>query len=166
MSSRRLVIMLLALFAPELIVAWAAQQFLSAREAAKNFNDTFGAQGVHGHGNHQMEEEGTELVLESPRSQERNSPSTSPPLAEAIIAHAHDDHQDVEEEGTTDSLLLETPRSHERNGPITDPPQVEVVIAHAQGDRQNMEEEGTPRPQERISPSTSAPKAEAVKFTS
>jgi hypothetical protein len=85
-TSRRLLIMLWALFAPELIIVWAARQFFSAREAAKKFNGTFGAQDAHGHGDHQkMEEESTpSLLLETARSHERNSPSTSAPQAEAV----------------------------------------------------------------------------------
>jgi hypothetical protein len=43
-ASRRLLIMVMALIAPELIIAWAARQFFSARKAAKDFNDTFDAQ--------------------------------------------------------------------------------------------------------------------------
>jgi hypothetical protein len=39
--SRRLFIMVIALIAPELIIALAAQQFFSARETAIAFNDTF-----------------------------------------------------------------------------------------------------------------------------
>ncbi|KAG2123637.1 hypothetical protein BD769DRAFT_1653122 [Suillus cothurnatus] len=42
--SRRLGIMIVALIAPELIITWAASQFLSARDTAKDFNDAFGAQ--------------------------------------------------------------------------------------------------------------------------
>ncbi|KAJ8581279.1 hypothetical protein M405DRAFT_847143 [Rhizopogon salebrosus TDB-379] len=38
-TSRRLFIMVIALIAPELIIAWAARQFFSARKAAKDFND-------------------------------------------------------------------------------------------------------------------------------
>jgi hypothetical protein len=32
--------MVVALTAPELIITWAAQQYFSARKAAKDFNDT------------------------------------------------------------------------------------------------------------------------------
>ncbi|KAG1848932.1 hypothetical protein DFJ58DRAFT_914932 [Suillus subalutaceus] len=42
--SRRLGIMMIALIAPELMITWATCQFLSARDAAKAFNDAFGAQ--------------------------------------------------------------------------------------------------------------------------
>jgi hypothetical protein len=37
--SRRLFIMVIALIAPELIIAWAARQFFGARETAKVFSD-------------------------------------------------------------------------------------------------------------------------------
>ncbi|KAJ8582550.1 hypothetical protein M405DRAFT_937709 [Rhizopogon salebrosus TDB-379] len=39
-TCRRLFIMVMALFAPELIITWAARQFFSAHQAAKDFNDT------------------------------------------------------------------------------------------------------------------------------
>jgi len=35
---RRLFIMVVALAVPELVVTWAARQFFSARQAAKDFN--------------------------------------------------------------------------------------------------------------------------------
>ncbi|KAJ8590161.1 hypothetical protein M405DRAFT_712308, partial [Rhizopogon salebrosus TDB-379] len=41
---RHLFIMVVALIAPELIITWATRQFFSAREAAKDFNDTFDVQ--------------------------------------------------------------------------------------------------------------------------
>lgn len=40
----------MVLIAPELIIAWAARQFFSARRAAKDFNDVFGAQLTQVHG--------------------------------------------------------------------------------------------------------------------
>ncbi|KAG2070610.1 hypothetical protein BDR04DRAFT_1018364 [Suillus decipiens] len=40
--SRRLGIMMMALIAPELMITWAASQFLSAYKTAKAFNDAFG----------------------------------------------------------------------------------------------------------------------------
>ncbi|KAG1730952.1 uncharacterized protein EDB91DRAFT_737689 [Suillus paluster] len=44
-ASRRLLVMVMVLIAPELIITWAAAQFFSARAAAKDFNDcAFGAQ--------------------------------------------------------------------------------------------------------------------------
>ena len=43
-TSRRLFIMAMAMIAPELIITWAARQFFSAREAAKDFKDAFGMQ--------------------------------------------------------------------------------------------------------------------------
>ncbi|KAG1732797.1 hypothetical protein EDB19DRAFT_1591294, partial [Suillus lakei] len=41
---RRLCLMVLASFAPELVTAWAAWQLFSACQATKAFNDAFGAQ--------------------------------------------------------------------------------------------------------------------------
>ncbi|KAG2054367.1 hypothetical protein BDR06DRAFT_414620 [Suillus hirtellus] len=38
-TSRRLFIMVIALIAPELMITWATRQFLSARDAAKDFRD-------------------------------------------------------------------------------------------------------------------------------
>ncbi|KAG1732835.1 hypothetical protein EDB19DRAFT_1246458 [Suillus lakei] len=43
-------LMMVALFAPELITAWAASQYLSACQAAKDFNDAFCAQSAQPHG--------------------------------------------------------------------------------------------------------------------
>jgi hypothetical protein len=43
-TSRRLFIMVMALFAPELIITWAARQFFSAHKAANDFNDTLDVQ--------------------------------------------------------------------------------------------------------------------------
>lgn len=40
----RLCLMVAALFAPEFVIYWATLQVLSARKAAKKFNDAFGAQ--------------------------------------------------------------------------------------------------------------------------
>ncbi|KAG2038682.1 hypothetical protein BDR03DRAFT_1009661 [Suillus americanus] len=50
---RRLLLMVMALLGPEFVVAWAAWQFLCARQVAKDFNDAFGAQRVQPHGDHQ-----------------------------------------------------------------------------------------------------------------
>ncbi|KAG1864459.1 hypothetical protein C8R48DRAFT_772980 [Suillus tomentosus] len=41
---RRLVLMFVAYFAPELMAAWAAWQLICARQVAKDFNDVLGAQ--------------------------------------------------------------------------------------------------------------------------
>ncbi|KAG2343492.1 hypothetical protein BDR05DRAFT_300328 [Suillus weaverae] len=49
-TSRRLCIMVIALIAPELMITWATRQFLSAREAAKAFNDKFCADRAKTHG--------------------------------------------------------------------------------------------------------------------
>ncbi|KAG2354840.1 hypothetical protein BDR07DRAFT_1189119, partial [Suillus spraguei] len=46
--SRRLRIMLMALITQELIITWATMQFLSARNTAKDFNDTFEWTTTHG----------------------------------------------------------------------------------------------------------------------
>ncbi|KAG2074525.1 hypothetical protein BDR04DRAFT_1126827 [Suillus decipiens] len=46
--SRRLGIMMIALIAPELMITWTAIQFLSARDTAKAFNDTFEWTVTHG----------------------------------------------------------------------------------------------------------------------
>ncbi|KAG2140485.1 uncharacterized protein EDB93DRAFT_1066168, partial [Suillus bovinus] len=41
---RRLLLMFIAYFAPELMAAWAAWQLMCARQVAKDFNDALGAQ--------------------------------------------------------------------------------------------------------------------------
>ncbi|KAG1880119.1 hypothetical protein F4604DRAFT_1679230 [Suillus subluteus] len=46
--SRRLGIMMIALIAPEVMITWATIQFISARGAAKAFNDAFGWTVTHG----------------------------------------------------------------------------------------------------------------------
>jgi hypothetical protein len=69
-TSRRLFIMVMALIAPELIITWAVRQFFSARKAAKDFNDAFGAQIAQ---DNIGEESTATLLTEIPRSHERNS---------------------------------------------------------------------------------------------
>jgi hypothetical protein len=71
--SRRLFIMFIALIAPELIITWAARQYFSAREAAVEFKDTFGAQ--------QREDSTATMLTETPRLDDRNSPSLGAPKA-------------------------------------------------------------------------------------
>ncbi|KAG1814677.1 uncharacterized protein BJ212DRAFT_1569089, partial [Suillus subaureus] len=80
--SRRLGIMMMALIVPELIITWATCQFLSARDAAKAFNDAFGAQ------LHQtrsdcgdMGESTAALLSGIPTSDRTNSPHPSAPHA-------------------------------------------------------------------------------------
>jgi len=41
---RRLLLMVMAFFGPEFVIAWAAWQFLCARQVAEDFNDAFGTQ--------------------------------------------------------------------------------------------------------------------------
>ncbi|KAG1732791.1 hypothetical protein EDB19DRAFT_2026903 [Suillus lakei] len=50
---RRLYLMVIALIAPEIMTAWAGWQFLRARQAAKDFDDAFGAQHAQSHGDRQ-----------------------------------------------------------------------------------------------------------------
>ncbi|KAG1741918.1 hypothetical protein EDD22DRAFT_921176 [Suillus occidentalis] len=50
---RCLLLMIMAFLVPEIMVAWAAWQFLCACQVAKDFNDVFGAQHDQPHGNHQ-----------------------------------------------------------------------------------------------------------------
>ncbi|KAG1814684.1 uncharacterized protein BJ212DRAFT_346804 [Suillus subaureus] len=77
---RRLYIMVLALIAPELMVTWAAIQFLSARGTAKAFNDAFNAQ-LHqtGSDHSNMGESTATLLSEFPTSNGKNSPHPSAP---------------------------------------------------------------------------------------
>ncbi|KAG2370228.1 hypothetical protein BDR07DRAFT_1476227 [Suillus spraguei] len=73
--SRRLGIMTMALIAPELMITWATAQFLSARNAAKAFNDAFGTQLHQAHSNHpDMVESTATLLGRSPTSDGRNRP--------------------------------------------------------------------------------------------
>ena len=63
-TSRRLIIMVMALVVPELMITWAARQFFSARKTAKSFNDTFGARPAQARGDHQYAgEENTATLL-------------------------------------------------------------------------------------------------------
>jgi hypothetical protein len=55
---RRLLLMVMAFLAPEIMVAWAAWQFLCARQVAKDFNDVFDAQHAQPYGNHRAEWQG------------------------------------------------------------------------------------------------------------
>jgi len=70
--------MIVALIAPELIIAWATRQFFSARKTADKFNDEFGAQ-----------------VAQTPqrgwfdRSHEKNSQGTSAPHAAHVEGRLH-----------------------------------------------------------------------------
>jgi len=48
-TSRRLFIMAMTFDAPELIIAWAALQFFSARKISKEFNATFGTRDAQTH---------------------------------------------------------------------------------------------------------------------
>lgn len=78
--SRRLGIMMIALIAPELMITWAAIQFLSARDAAKAFNDTFGAQLHQARSEHtDTGESAATLLSEFSPSDVRNSPELSAP---------------------------------------------------------------------------------------
>ncbi|KAG1741710.1 hypothetical protein EDB19DRAFT_709047 [Suillus lakei] len=71
--SRRLFFMMMALIFPELMITWATLQFLSARDTAKAFNDSFGAQ-LHqtGSDHPDMGESTTTLLGEIPLSGGRN----------------------------------------------------------------------------------------------
>ncbi|KAG2033102.1 hypothetical protein BDR03DRAFT_902971 [Suillus americanus] len=72
--SRRLGIMLAMLIAPELMITWATLQFLSARDAAKAFNDAFSAQLHQAHNDHPDIAESTATLLrEFPTSDGNNS---------------------------------------------------------------------------------------------
>jgi hypothetical protein len=76
--SRRLGIMVIALIAPEVMITWATIQFLSARDAAKAFNDTFGAQHHQTRSDHPDIGESTAILLnENPTSDRSSSPHTS-----------------------------------------------------------------------------------------
>ncbi|KAG1880132.1 hypothetical protein F4604DRAFT_1922818 [Suillus subluteus] len=78
--SRRLGIMIIALIAPELMITWATMQFLSARDAAKAFNDVFGAQLHQARSDHPDTGESTATLLsELPTSDGRNSQHLSAP---------------------------------------------------------------------------------------
>ncbi|KAG1730956.1 uncharacterized protein EDB91DRAFT_1085251 [Suillus paluster] len=75
---RRLFIMVVALISPELIITWAAWQFLSARAAAKKFNSDFGSQCAQAHRSHWDISESTATFLDDiPDSNERYSQSPS-----------------------------------------------------------------------------------------
>lgn len=77
---RRLCIMIMALVAPELMITWAANQFLSARDTAKAFNDAFGAQPHQARSdNPDIGESAATLLSEIPSSDGRNSPHPSAP---------------------------------------------------------------------------------------
>ncbi|KAG1741706.1 hypothetical protein EDB19DRAFT_1850904, partial [Suillus lakei] len=77
---RRLCIMIMALIAPELIITWAASQFLSARDTAKDFNDAFGMQLHQARSDHpDIGESAATLLGEIPSSDGRNSPHPSAP---------------------------------------------------------------------------------------
>jgi hypothetical protein len=60
---RRLLLMVMAFLAPEIMVAWAAWQFLCARQVAKDFNDVFGAQHAQPHGDHRAVWQGNLAVI-------------------------------------------------------------------------------------------------------
>jgi hypothetical protein len=55
--------MVMAFLAPEVMVAWAAWQFLCARQVAKDFNDVFGAQHAQPYGNHRAIWQGKLAVI-------------------------------------------------------------------------------------------------------
>ncbi|KAG1848934.1 hypothetical protein DFJ58DRAFT_461110 [Suillus subalutaceus] len=78
--SRRLGIMMIALIAPEVMITWATIQFISARGAAKAFNDTFGAQHNQARSDHPDIGDSTATLLsEFPSSDRRNSSHPSAP---------------------------------------------------------------------------------------
>ncbi|KAG2117618.1 hypothetical protein DEU56DRAFT_931450 [Suillus clintonianus] len=74
----RLVYMVLGLIAPEIIITWAAEEFFSARNVAKNFNDEFGVQRAKTHGGDKDTSESTATLL----SEIRGSSSAPRPVAE------------------------------------------------------------------------------------
>jgi hypothetical protein len=80
-TSRRLLIMIMALFAPELMITWAARQFfLAFVQLQKRINDTFGARVVHprAHGDLNFGEECiATLLTEIPPSHEGNNSNPS-----------------------------------------------------------------------------------------
>ncbi|KAG1741709.1 hypothetical protein EDB19DRAFT_1850908, partial [Suillus lakei] len=72
--------MMAALIAPELMITWATKQFLSARDAAKAFNDAFGAQPHQTHDDHpDIREIAVMLLGKIPTSDGRNSQHLSVP---------------------------------------------------------------------------------------
>ncbi|KAG1730950.1 uncharacterized protein EDB91DRAFT_737230 [Suillus paluster] len=77
-TSRRLLIMVMALIAPELMITWAARQFFSARAAAKEFNDEFGSQHAQAHGDHgDIAESTATLLREISELDERSTPKAA-----------------------------------------------------------------------------------------
>ncbi|KAG1814687.1 uncharacterized protein BJ212DRAFT_1577825 [Suillus subaureus] len=78
--SRHLGIMLVALIAPELMITWATLQFLSARDAAKAFNDAFGTQLHQARSDHpDIGESAATLLNEFPTSDGSNTQIPSAP---------------------------------------------------------------------------------------
>ncbi|KAG1732838.1 hypothetical protein EDB19DRAFT_1246315 [Suillus lakei] len=72
-----LCLMVLALFAPELMTTWATWQYLSARQAKKDFNDAFGAQSARTHGDRRarwQSELAVTLLGDIPNSSRSSSP--------------------------------------------------------------------------------------------
>ncbi|KAG2130720.1 hypothetical protein DEU56DRAFT_954638 [Suillus clintonianus] len=79
---RRLFFMAMALTAPELMITWATNQFLSARVTANAFNDVFGARLHQIRGDHSdIRESITTLLNGIPTSDGRNSSLPSAPHA-------------------------------------------------------------------------------------
>ncbi|KAG2342606.1 hypothetical protein BDR05DRAFT_990208 [Suillus weaverae] len=74
----RMVYMVMGLIAPEVIITWAAEEFFSARTAAKNFNNEFGAQRAQIHDGDQDTSGSTSILL----SEIHGSSSLPSPAAE------------------------------------------------------------------------------------
>jgi len=85
-ASRRIFIMVVALLAPELMITWATRQFFSARKAANEFNDAFGAQLAQAYGNHRNARKSEARLYNGPipGSDESDSSGTSAPRASGI----------------------------------------------------------------------------------
>jgi hypothetical protein len=72
--------MIMALIAPELMISWAANQVLSARDTAKAFNDVFDTQPHQARRDHpDIGESAATLLSEIPSSGGGNSPHPSAP---------------------------------------------------------------------------------------
>ncbi|KAG2126006.1 uncharacterized protein EDB93DRAFT_325369 [Suillus bovinus] len=60
---RRLLLMFIAYFAPELMAAWAAWQLMCARQVAKDFNDVLGAQRAQLHSDREAVQQSSSAVV-------------------------------------------------------------------------------------------------------
>ncbi|KAG2141001.1 hypothetical protein DEU56DRAFT_796588 [Suillus clintonianus] len=85
-TSRRLFLMVAALIVPELMITWATRQFFSARAAAKEFNNEFGAQRTQTYDRDRDISEGTATLL-SDISRGSSTPRPAAEFKEWTMTH-------------------------------------------------------------------------------